>query len=153
MSHSQKYRGRCFCGAVEFSLVGQPELMAYCHCNSCRHWSAGPVNAFTLWQPDSFKITKGSENLAGFDKIAATSNETGTSLRKWCKICGSHVVIEHPTMGLVDVPAVIIEDFPFTPAFHVHYQETVQPMKDGLQKFRDLPSEAGGSGEKMPELS
>jgi hypothetical protein len=54
-------------------------------------------------------------------------------------------------MGLVDVPAVIIEDFPFNPAFHVHYQETVQPMKDGLQKFRDLPTVSGDSGEQIPE--
>ena len=151
MSQSQNYTGSCFCGAVEFSLKGQPDLMGYCHCDSCRHWSAGQVNAFTLWQPDSFKITKGMENLAGFDKIAATKNETGTSNRKWCKTCGSHVVIEHPTMGLVDVPAAIIEGISFTPAFHVHYQETVHPMMDGLPKFKDLPAEAGGSGEELPE--
>jgi hypothetical protein len=151
MSQSQKYTGSCFCGEVKFSLQGQPELMAYCHCNSCRHWSAGQVNAFTLWQPENFEIIKGSGNLAGFDKIAAIKNETGTSYRKWCKSCGGHVVIDHPTMGVVDVPAAIIEGFDFTPAFHVHYQETVQPMMDGLPKFRDLPTEAGGSGEVLPE--
>jgi len=54
-------------------------------------------------------------------------------------------------MELVDVPAVIIEGFTFNPAFHVHYQETVHPMKDGLPKFKDLPAEAGGSGEELPE--
>lgn len=149
MSQSQTYSGRCFCGEIEFSLDGQPELMGYCHCASCRQWSAGQVNAFTLWAPDRFKITKGLERLAGFDKIAATTNATGTSVRKWCMTCGSHVVIEHPTMGLVDVPAAIIEGLPFIPAFHVHYQETVQSMKDGLPKFRDLPTEGGGSGEML----
>ena len=151
MNQTLNYTGSCFCGAVEFSLNGQPEIMGYCHCDSCRHWSAGQVNAFTLWKPESFKITKGAGNLAGFDKIVATKNETGPSNRKWCKTCGSHVVIEHPTMELVDVPAVIIEDFIFTPSFHVHYQETVHSMKDGLPKFKDLPSEAGGSGEVLPE--
>ena len=105
MNQSETYKGGCFCGAVEFSLTGQPEAMAYCHCGSGRHWSAGPVNAFTLWQPGNFKITKGAENIAAFDKIAATENKPGPSQRKWCKSCGGHLCIDHPTMGVIDVPA------------------------------------------------
>ena len=58
---------------------------------------------------------------------------------------------DHPTMGVIDVPAVIIKNFAFEPGFHVHYQETIMPMKDGLPKFKDLPAEAGGSGEKIEE--
>ena len=52
-------------------------------------------------------------------------------------------------MGVVDVPAVLIEGFNFEPGFHVHYQETVHPMKDGLPKFEDLPEAAGGSVEEL----
>ena len=151
MNQSQNYKGSCFCGAVEFSLSGAPEAMAYCHCGSCRQWSAGPVNAFTLWQPDSFKITRGADNIDAYDKTAATENEVGPSNRRWCITCGGHVYIDHPTMGVVDVPAVLIEGFDFEPGFHVHYQETVHPMKDGLPKFKDLPGAAGGSGEELPE--
>ena len=54
-------------------------------------------------------------------------------------------------MGLVDIPAVIIKNYVFKPGFHVHYQESVHPIKDGLPKFRDLPKEAGGSGDELPE--
>ena len=151
MNQSSSYQGKCFCGAVEFSLSGEPEAMAYCHCSSCRQWSAGPVNAFTLWKPENFKITQGADKIGAFDKIAATGQKAGTSNRKWCKTCGSHVFIDHPTMGVVDVPAVVIDDFTFSPGFHVHYQETVHPMKDGLPKFKDLPAEAGGSGEELAE--
>ncbi|MEN8729567.1 MAG: GFA family protein [Desulfuromonadales bacterium] len=151
MSQSDHYRGRCFCGAVEFSLHGGLEIMAYCHCNSCRKWSAGPVNAFTLWQPERFKVTKGAENLGEYDQTAAEENQTGFSNRKWCKVCGGHVYIDHPPAGLVDIPAVLIDDFNFQPAFHVHYQESVHQMQDGLPKFKDLPEPAGGSGEEMPE--
>ena len=151
MNQTASSKGSCFCGAVEFTLSGAPEAMAYCHCDSCRHWSAGPVNAFTLWKPECFKLTKGEDHIATYDKFAALNGESGTSERKWCKICGGHVFIEHPTMGVIDVPAAIIQGFTFTPGFHVHYQETVQPMKDGLPKFKDLPAEAGGSGENLPE--
>lgn len=73
------------------------------------------------------------------------------SNRVWCKSCGGHVFTEHPTMGVIDVPAVVIKNFDFKPGFHVHYQESVHPIKDGLPKFRDLPAEAGGSGEQLPE--
>lgn len=151
MNQKQNYKGRCFCGAVEITLSGAPEVMAYCHCGSCRHWSAGPVNAFTLWQPGSFEITRGAENIASYDKIADTENKAGPSQRKWCRTCGGHVYIDHPSMGVVDVPAVLIEGLSFEPGFHVHYEATVHRMKDGLPKFRDLPQAAGGSGEEMPE--
>jgi hypothetical protein len=33
----------------------------------------------------------------------------------------------------------------------VNYAETVLPMKDGLPKMKDFPSELGGSGEMVPE--
>lgn len=148
---SRTYTGSCFCGALQFSLTGKPTAMGFCHCGSCRQWSAGPVNAFTLWDPASFKITKGGDRIEGFDKIAATGDKAGPSNRKWCKTCGGHVYIDHPSMGLVDIPAFLIEDFDFQPVLHVHYQESVHPMKDGLTKFKDLPEAAGGSGEEMPE--
>ena len=40
--------GAGFCGAVQLTVSGEPVGMGYCHCDSCRHWSASPVNAFTL---------------------------------------------------------------------------------------------------------
>ena len=57
MNQVTDYKGGCFCGSVQFTLSGEPEAMAYCHCDSCRHWSAGPVSAFTLWKPDTMQIT------------------------------------------------------------------------------------------------
>ncbi len=52
MSNEKVYRGSCFCGAVQFTVSGEPAAMGYCHCESCRSWSAAPVNAFTLWKPE-----------------------------------------------------------------------------------------------------
>ena len=146
MNKVTNHQGGCFCGAVKFKLIGDPEAMAYCHCNSCRHWSAGPVSAFTLWKPDTLEIVQGEDNITGFNGNPGSSNNTVVSKRKWCKSCGGHLYTEHPTMGLIDVPAAVIKQFSFKPEFHVHYQETVHPMTDNLTKFKDLPKEAGGSG-------
>lgn len=143
-SSEESYNGSCFCGAVQFTVIGEPAAMGYCHCGSCRHWSAGPVNAFTLWKPDAVKITRGAEMLSMY-------NKTPKSLRKWCKTCGGHVLTEHPAWNLIDVYAATIPSFPFKPGVHVHYQETVLPIKDGLPKLKDLPKEMGGSGDTLPE--
>ena len=151
MSNESLYRASCFCGEVEFTLRKNPEAMAYCHCDSCRHWSASPVSAFTLWQPSALEITKGANNIASFDKNPGSENQAVVSQRKWCKSCGGHLFTEHPAMGLVDVPASVIKSFTFKPEFHVHYQETIHQMKDGLPKFKDIPEAAGGTGEIMTE--
>jgi hypothetical protein len=41
--------------------------------------------------------------------------------------------------------------FAYQPAMHVFYAEKMLPMKDGLPKFKDLPANAGGSGEMLAE--
>ena len=57
------YRGSCFCGAVEVETTGAPAAMGYCHCSSCRSWAAAPVNAFTLWPPETVRVTRGAEHV------------------------------------------------------------------------------------------
>lgn len=141
---TEKHKGACFCGAVEIEATGQPEAMGYCHCGSCRSWSAGPVNAFTLWKPESVTVTKGKDKLAGFMK-------TEKSDRQFCTVCGGHVMTKHPTFGLTDVFAATLPSVAFEPGVHVNYAETVLPMKDGLPKLKDFPAELGGSGEAVPE--
>jgi len=144
MSDAMTRNGKCFCGSVEFKVTGEPVAMGYCHCSSCREWSAGPVNAFTLWAPDSVKVTKGADSIGAYHR-------TDRSLRKWCKNCGGHLFTDHPVWNLIDVYAAVIPSVKFNPAVHVHYQETVLPIKDGLPKQKDLPKEMGGSGQLLPE--
>lgn len=138
------YRGSCFCGAVELRVTGEPAAMGYCHCASCRAWSAAPVNAFTLWSPAAVRITRGAEHVASYAK-------TENSHRKWCKACGGHLLTEHPRFELTDVYAAIIPDLPFAPMLHVNYADTVLRVHDGLVKQHDFPKELGGSGELLPE--
>ena len=144
MADNSCHAGSCFCGAVKFNVSGDPAAMGYCHCASCRHWSAGPVNAFSLWQPGALQVTQGA------DKIG-TYNHTPISYRKWCKNCGGHLFTDHPTMGLVDVYAAMVPTLAFAPGVHVNYQETVLRIHDGLPKFKDMPAEMGGSGDVLPE--
>ena len=138
------HKGECFCGAVKIEVDGEPEAMGYCHCSSCRSWSGGPVNAFSLWKPDAVKVTSGADQLATFAK-------TSMSERKFCKKCGGHLMANHPPLKLMDVFAATIPSLKFTAGVHVNYSETVLPMNDGLTKFSDFPSEFGGSGKTIAE--
>jgi hypothetical protein len=138
------HKGKCFCGAVEIEVHGVPEGMGYCHCESCRSWSASPINAFTLWKPQNVKLVKGAEHVGRFKK-------TETSDRQFCTKCGGHLMTDHPPLGLVDVYAASLPTLKFSPGVHVNYAETVLPMKDGLPKLKDFPAELGGSGVAVPE--
>jgi hypothetical protein len=140
MSHS----GRCFCGAVEIEVEGEPQAMGYCHCGSCRSWSGGPVNAFSLWKPEAVRVTAGQEHVASYEK-------TPMSQRQYCAKCGGHLMNRHAPLGLVDVFAATLPTLAFQPMVHVNYAETVLPMRDGLPKLKDFPAEFGGSGEMMAE--
>ncbi|HEY1286812.1 MAG TPA: GFA family protein [Burkholderiales bacterium] len=142
--HARSYEGSCFCGAVHFTVTGEPAAMGYCHCESCRTWSAGPVNAFTLWKPEAVRVTRGADQIGSYSK-------TPRSHRKWCKRCGGHLFTEHPGWGVTDVYAAVIPEFQFRPGVHVNYQETKLHMHDGLPKLKDYPSEMGGSGIAIAE--
>ena len=138
------YVGSCFCGTVQLAVDGEPEGMGYCHCRSCRAWSGGPVNAFSLWKPEAVRITSGSDELATYQK-------TAFSQRRYCAKCGGHLMTDHPTLGLVDVFAATLPTLVFAPGVHINYADTVLPMRDGLPKLKDFPKEFGGSGEAVPE--
>src|SRR5580765_2116866 len=71
--------------------------------------------------------------------------------RRYCTNCGSHISVDHPTVGLIDVRIGALRNFPFKPKVHLNYAETVLLMRDGLPKLRDFPSAIGGSGETLPE--
>jgi len=144
MAAEPSYEGSCFCGAVKLKVTGEPVAMGYCHCASCRSWSAGPVNAFSLWKPDSVTVTQGANQIGTFAKTPASE-------RKWCMRCGGHLMTAHPAWNLVDVYAATIPSFRFNPGVHVHYQETVLRMPDGLPKMKDIPAEMGGSGVTLPD--
>src|ERR1700730_17395147 len=103
---SNIYSGACFCGAVEVEVSGEPEAMGYCHCQSCRSWSAAPVNAFTLWKPENVKETQGADQ-------TGASHKTDNHHRQFCRPCGGHVMSRLPGWGLIDVFSATIPDFPF----------------------------------------
>jgi len=71
------HSGKCYCGALEIEVRGEPLDMGYCHCENCRRYSAAPVSAFTLWKKENVSVTKGAEFLGRF-------NSSEISDRRYC---------------------------------------------------------------------
>jgi predicted GNAT family acetyltransferase len=138
------YKASCFCGSVEIEVTGTPVFAGYCHCGDCQAWSAAPINAFSLWKSDDVRITKGEADIGTFHK-------TENSYRKFCKICGGHLMTDHPRMRLIDVYANLLQGYTHAPTLHANYGSKTVTVKDGLPKYRDLPAELGGSGETLPD--
>ena len=145
MSPDEKtYTGQCSCGTVTIEVTGDPEGAGYCHCKTCRAWSASPVNAFTLWQTDAVKVTKGEDQIGEY-------NTHENTYRQWCKVCGGHLLAGTRSGDSSTSSRRRIPDFPFAAGVHVNYESTVLPIKDGLPKLKDFPAELGGSGEAIAE--
>lgn len=141
---TERHKGSCFCGAVELEIAGPPVVQAYCHCEDCRAWSGTPVTSATLWPADAVQITKGEDQILTYSK-------TGETNRRSCKRCGGALMAEIPAAGLVDVFGGVLRDFKHEATAHVHYAKRVLDVRDGLPKFKDMPSEGGGSGEFIEE--
>lgn len=141
---ARRVRGTCFCGSVEIEVLGDPLEMGYCHCASCRAHGGAPFTSYLLWRSSDVRVSRGAELVGHF-------NKSGMSDRQFCMRCGGDLLTAHPTLDLTDVKAGILPTIPFVPQVHLHYAERVMAVRDGLRKLRDFPSEAGGSGEEVPE--
>ena len=141
---ARTFGGTCLCGEVALEVTGEPEAMGFCHCRSCRAWSGGPVSTFAIWPEAAVRVVRGAGSIG-------RHSQTGQTQRQFCRRCGGHLMAAIPSFGIIDVLPAILQDLAFAPQMHIHYGETVLPARDGLPKLRDLPAEAGGSGELLPE--
>ena len=98
--------GKCFCGAVEYSVPDAFQYALYCHCSNCRRTTGSAFKPFAGIERAKFAVTKGADSLMiyGGDKAHDAH----------CGQCGSllYSVVRdalwvHVSMGtLVDPPSI-----------------------------------------------
>ncbi len=126
---AKEYSGCCFCGAVGFTLTGEPLQVSWCHCRDCRRQTGAPA---VVW--------------AGFEKVALTwsgnlasrrSSEKVT--RSFCAECGTPIAYEDDRLageiyihaGLFDQADRLVPDrhaYTTSKLFWIH-------LEDGLERF------------------
>ena len=55
--------GGCMCGAVRYTVSGEPIWVGHCHCESCRAHTGAPVVTFVCFKQDQVAFTKGERRI------------------------------------------------------------------------------------------
>ena len=122
--------GKCFCGAVEYSV---PDAFVYalnCHCSGCRRTTGSAFKPFAGIERAKFTVTKGADGLLIYGGDKAHDAHCGT--------CGSllYSVVRdaawvHVTLGtLVDSPTI-------RPSAHIFVGSKApwDTINDGLPQY------------------
>ena len=128
------HTGGCLCGAVRYELQGEPDWTVYCHCESCRKHTGGPVAAFATYLPEHVVWTNGERK--------RYESSPGRQ-RSFCEHCGSSLTFEAHfkdrdwlamMIGTMDNPEH------FAPTEHTCHEETLSwlALEDSLKKFGGL---------------
>ena len=82
---SEAWDGGCLCGDIRFRAHGAPKWTIWCHCQSCRRHSGGPVSVFVGFDLHAYTVTKGE-----ITKFKSSPRTT----RGFCRTCGSTLTCE-----------------------------------------------------------
>jgi len=126
----ESHSGRCLCGAVRFEFEGDPNWVAYCHCNSCRRNTASPTTVFIGVDRDRCRFSKG--------KTAVYESSPGVR-RHFCGTCGTPLAYDadrypeeiHYYLSNLEDPER------FRPQAHVYTREQLQwfEVADDLKRY------------------
>jgi hypothetical protein len=103
---SERLRGKCECGAVQYRVADAFLYAMNCHCSACRAATGSAFKPFAGIEREQLELTAGSDQLLVFGE------DDGNNTR--CAVCGSllfSVVREgrylHVALGsLVDAPGI-----------------------------------------------
>lgn len=118
--------GHCHCGAVSYTISGEPVRMARCHCNACRRTTGTGHAVQAFFNKDGVTIT----GETGSYESLADSGARRT--RYFCPVCGSRLFTENEkSPHLIGVAAGSFDDSSwFKPAVGLY--ETERPGWDAI---------------------
>ena len=98
--------GRCFCGACSYEIVGEPIVVAHCHCLDCQKLSGAGHTTGAMFSEEGVTIV-------GDPALYSLKGEGGNTVtRLFCATCGSPLFgmntgmpgVMTVTLGTLDAP-------------------------------------------------
>ena len=113
--------GGCLCGAVRYSVRGDPLHVRRCHCANCRKESGSAFSVYAHWPVEKFEI---AGETSSYDN------------RSFCARCGSRLLdLSNVEDGIIEIRIGSLDDAPFelTPQTEiwVKRRESWVPPVDG----------------------
>jgi len=91
--------GGCLCGAVRYTVRGEPAHVGRCHCADCRKESGSAFSVYGQWPVEAFEL---SGEIASYDG------------RGFCPHCGSRLLNPaEPGDSLIEIRIGSLDDAPF----------------------------------------
>jgi hypothetical protein len=103
MSMSQTLTGRCLCGQVRYTAVGEPVRFYHCHCSRCRH-ATGTGHASNLFVQGTLSFESGEDRVRRF-KPPDAERFTNT----FCEVCGGRVPRANGPMVFIPAGSLDVE--------------------------------------------
>lgn len=126
--------GGCRCGAVRYSVEGDPAHSALCWCSDCRASAGAPVVQWTLFPKDAVAI-EGSP--------VSYESSPGTT-RQFCGACGTGLFYLNETIfpGQIDIQGASFDDpDAYPPGIHIQTADAPgwREALNGMPAFERYP--------------
>ena len=122
--------GRCYCGAITFTMTQKPQTVANCHCDDCRRATGGPVAAFAAMDERAVNFSPDEGRLV---------NANPGVKRTFCSDCGSSLTGRYDYLpGQVYISLGVIDQAnDLAPEIHSHESErfTWLHIDDDLERI------------------
>lgn len=97
--------GKCYCGAVQYKVEGDPMFKGQCHCRECQYIAGGSPNIVMGMPEATFSYTKGAP------KAFTRSDLDNPVTREFCPDCGTHLLARSAGLpGVVLIKVGTLDD-------------------------------------------
>jgi len=97
--------GHCLCGGVMYSVLGDPVIVAHCHCDDCQRLTGAGHSTGAMYAAEQLTL---HGSTAEFKLISEAGNEV---TRVFCPSCGSPVLGRNSGMvGFVTLTLGTMDD-------------------------------------------
>jgi len=127
----QTLTGSCLCGALQYSIEGEPIRFFHCHCSRCRK-ATGTGHASNVFVSGGNLQWTGDTGLIGSFKVP----DAKRFVRTFCTTCGGPLPKAIPDMDLVMIPAGTLDNEP-----------NIEPQ---ARIFQDSKTDWSCSGDEIP---
>jgi len=118
-------KGSCLCGAVRYEVDQLDMSIGHCHCTTCRKAHAAAYASTAGVMREHFRWVAGEEKLSAFESSPG-------KLRRFCSVCGTHLLAERPAQPHVILRVPTLDDDPgIGPTMHIWTSHDVPWLRDG----------------------
>jgi hypothetical protein len=97
----EPHEGGCLCGAIRYTLHGEPTYSGHCHCRSCQKAIGAGFVTWAGVKPGNFEVTQGEITIC----------ETSPGVRRgFCGRCGSSLTFAGDDWTDIAVTAATLDN-------------------------------------------